>query len=336
MAFFGKKIPLGFSSSSTAEEVTQGIDGTGLTAIVTGEGATSGIGLETARVLALHGVQVVVGARNVAAAADVKKEIIKKIPDAKLDILELDLGSMASVRKFVSDFDSLGLPLNILMYRYYLAYGQSKLANILHSNELSRRLKVILNVNEEQGAPLTANSLTPGPVYTNIFKHNHCLDVIFAGAASGIGAETALVLALRGVHVVIGDLDLAAAMDVKAAIIKKVPDAKVDLLELDLGSMASIRKFVHEFNSLGLPLNILIYSGFGAYGQSKLLVILHSNELARHLKGAATTCYVALHPQVKGASGQFFRNCDIAETSSQGLDEKLAKKLWDYSMSLIH
>ncbi|KAK9137574.1 hypothetical protein Sjap_008168 [Stephania japonica] len=37
------------------------------------------------------------------------------------------------------------------------------------------------------------------------------------------------------------------------------PDAKVDLLELDLGSMASIRKFVHEFNSLGLPLNILMY-----------------------------------------------------------------------------
>lgn len=33
---FNRKGPSGFSSSSTAEEVTQGIDGTGLTAIVTG------------------------------------------------------------------------------------------------------------------------------------------------------------------------------------------------------------------------------------------------------------------------------------------------------------
>lgn len=36
MGFFGKKGPSGFSSSSTAEEVTEGIDGSGLTAIVTG------------------------------------------------------------------------------------------------------------------------------------------------------------------------------------------------------------------------------------------------------------------------------------------------------------
>lgn len=36
MWFFDRKGPSGFSASSTAEEVTQGIDGTGLTAIVTG------------------------------------------------------------------------------------------------------------------------------------------------------------------------------------------------------------------------------------------------------------------------------------------------------------
>ncbi|KAI8007405.1 hypothetical protein LOK49_LG07G00372 [Camellia lanceoleosa] len=42
------------------------------------------------------------------------------------------------------------------------------------------------------------------------------------------------------------------------------------------------------------------YNQLSAYGQSKLANVLHANELARHLKGAATTCYVALHPQVKG------------------------------------
>lgn len=36
MWFLSRKGPSGFSASSTAEEVTEGIDGSGLTAIVTG------------------------------------------------------------------------------------------------------------------------------------------------------------------------------------------------------------------------------------------------------------------------------------------------------------
>ncbi|KAG5563260.1 hypothetical protein RHGRI_005870 [Rhododendron griersonianum] len=107
------KGPSGFSASSTAEEVTQGIDGTGLTAIVTG--ASSGIGRETARVLALRGVHVVMAVRNTDAGGEVRKAILEENPTAKLDVMELDLGSMASVRKFASEYKSSGLPLNLLM-----------------------------------------------------------------------------------------------------------------------------------------------------------------------------------------------------------------------------
>lgn len=78
-------------------------------------GASSGIGTETARVLALRGVHVVMGVRNMTAGSSVKEEIVKEIPTAKVDVLELDLSSQASVRKFASDFGSLNLPLNILM-----------------------------------------------------------------------------------------------------------------------------------------------------------------------------------------------------------------------------
>ncbi|KAJ0715828.1 putative very-long-chain 3-oxoacyl-CoA reductase [Helianthus annuus] len=48
------------------------------------------------------------------------------------------------------------------------------------------------------------------------------------------------------------------------------------------------------------------YSKYQAYGQSKLANNLHANELTRQLKGAATTCYVALYQQVKGVSGELF------------------------------
>ena len=51
-------------------------------------------------------------------------------------------------------------------------------------------------------------------------------------------------------------------------------------------------------------------------------------------QGAATTCYVALHPQVKGVSGEYFVDSNIAKTSSKGKDAELGKKLWEFSISL--
>ncbi|KAI3920880.1 hypothetical protein MKW98_015868, partial [Papaver atlanticum] len=58
--------------------------------------ASSGIGVETARIL------------------DVKEAIVKENHGAKLDVMELDLSSMVSVRKFATEFNSLDLPINIL------------------------------------------------------------------------------------------------------------------------------------------------------------------------------------------------------------------------------
>ncbi len=84
------------------------------------------------------------------------------------------------------------------------------------------------------------------------------MDTLFAGASSGIGTETTRVLALRGAHVVMGVRNMAAGEDVKKAIVKEIPSAKVDAMELDLSSMASVRKFASDFNSSGLPLNILM------------------------------------------------------------------------------
>lgn len=53
--------------------------------------------------------------RNVKSGQEVKENILKEIPQAKIDVMELDLGSMASVRKFASEYESTGYPLNILM-----------------------------------------------------------------------------------------------------------------------------------------------------------------------------------------------------------------------------
>ena len=47
-------------------------------------GASAGIGVETARVLALRGAHVVMAVRNMAAGAKVKDNITSQIPDAKV------------------------------------------------------------------------------------------------------------------------------------------------------------------------------------------------------------------------------------------------------------
>ncbi|XP_050227865.1 short-chain dehydrogenase TIC 32, chloroplastic-like [Mercurialis annua] len=313
MWIFGWKGPSGFSATSTAEQVTQGVDGTGLTAIVTG--ASSGIGVETARVLALRGVHVVMAVRNVDAGGNVKEAILKQIPSAKIDVMQLDLSSMASVRKFASEYISSGLQLNLLInnagimatpfmlsqdkielqfatnhvghflltdllletmkktaresnregrivnvasgghlfayregirfekindesgYNSLYAYGQSKLANILHATELARRLK-------EDGVNITANSLHPGGIGTNLLRHHSFID----------------------------------------------------------GFISLVGKYV----------------------------------LKNIEQGAATTCYVALNPQVKGVTAQYFSDSNIIEPGSHAKDADLAKRLWDFSVRLTN
>ncbi|CAA3002588.1 Hypothetical predicted protein [Olea europaea subsp. europaea] len=120
-------------------------------------------------------------------------------------------------------------------YYSILAYGQSKLANILHAKELSRRLK-------EGGVDITANSLHPGAIATNLMRYHSFIN----GLAGWIGKY----------------------------VCKHIP------------------------------------------------------------QGAATTCYVALHPQVKGVSGEYFVDSNIGKPSSLASDAELAKKLWEFSLSL--
>ncbi|KAG6390206.1 hypothetical protein SASPL_151688 [Salvia splendens] len=282
MWFFSNKGPFGFYATSTAEQVTQGIDGSGLSAIVTG--ASSGIGAETARVLALRGVHVIMGVRNVGAGHRSKEAIIKQVPYAKLDAMELDLRHflltnllLETMKKTADKCKHEGRIINVssrrhkfpynegirfdkindesgyalkqqksILYIYcksvflgtnsLSAYGQSKLANVLHANELARRLK-------EENVQITANSLHPGAIATNLFRHYSFLN--------------GLVAAL-GKHVM---------------------------------------KDVHQ--------------------------------------GAATTCYVALHPDVKGMTGKYYADCNLAETSLQAKDQDLARKLWNFTNNLI-
>lgn len=86
-----------FGAESTTDEVLDGIDLTGRRALVTG--VSAGLGVETARVLAAHGATVVGAARDLDKA---RGAIAKAQSEAgtygDIDLVELDLASLASVR----------------------------------------------------------------------------------------------------------------------------------------------------------------------------------------------------------------------------------------------
>jgi NAD(P)-dependent dehydrogenase (short-subunit alcohol dehydrogenase family) len=74
----------------------------GRIAIVTG--ANTGLGFETAKALAQKEAKVILACRNLQKAEAAKAEIIKAIPQADLDIIQIDLSKLASVRQFAKEF----------------------------------------------------------------------------------------------------------------------------------------------------------------------------------------------------------------------------------------
>ena len=76
-------------------------DQTGRVAVVTG--ANGGLGLETARELARKGAHVVMAVRNMDKAATARADIRSDVPEASLEVHNLDLGSLDSVRAFAAE-----------------------------------------------------------------------------------------------------------------------------------------------------------------------------------------------------------------------------------------
>ncbi|KAH8946157.1 hypothetical protein BDL97_12G078100 [Sphagnum fallax] len=105
--------PSGFGSKSTAEDVIENVELHSKTVIITG--ATSGIGKETARVFAKKGAHVIMAVRNTKLGEEMKHKFLEETPNAIVDVMPLDLSSLASIRKFVEDFNARNLPLNILI-----------------------------------------------------------------------------------------------------------------------------------------------------------------------------------------------------------------------------
>ena len=111
-------------------------------------------------------------------------DVLQATPSARIINVSSDAHQSARIR-----FDALE---KVDSYNGYVAYGQSKLANVLFTYSLARKL---------DGSTVTCNALHPGVVSTQIANHGLSLFTVFFKLFSPFfkspasGAETSLYLA---------------------------------------------------------------------------------------------------------------------------------------------
>jgi NAD(P)-dependent dehydrogenase (short-subunit alcohol dehydrogenase family) len=91
-----------FGATSTTDDVLDGVDLDGTLAVVTG--ASAGLGEETTRALAAHGATVIMAVRDLEKGEGTKARILESVPDARLELRQLELSDLSSVRAFADSF----------------------------------------------------------------------------------------------------------------------------------------------------------------------------------------------------------------------------------------
>jgi NAD(P)-dependent dehydrogenase (short-subunit alcohol dehydrogenase family) len=107
-----------FGASSTAEEVTAGLDLTGLTALVTG--CNAGIGYETMRALAMRGAHVLGTARTVKKGEDACSSVAGRCTPLVLELTDFDsiVACAKQVQAMHAPLDIVVCNAGILFYDY--------------------------------------------------------------------------------------------------------------------------------------------------------------------------------------------------------------------------
>lgn len=150
---------ISLGAKSTGDDVVKafGTDLSGKNVIVTG--ASSGIGAEAVKIFAKVGANVFAFGRDVDKTQKVIDEIIKEYSDAseRLSVIECDLSNLDSVRKAAQAFQSLNIPLHILLNNagvmaiperaetsdgFEMQFGTNHIGHFLLTNELLSSLKV--------------------------------------------------------------------------------------------------------------------------------------------------------------------------------------------------
>jgi NAD(P)-dependent dehydrogenase (short-subunit alcohol dehydrogenase family) len=307
--------PFGFSS--TAAEVIDGVDLSGKRVIVTG--ASSGIGVETARALAGAGAAVTLAVRNTETGERVAAEIRESSGNEAVTIGALELSDISSVETFVKAWSG---PLDILVNN----------AGVMAIQELT----LSASGHEMQFA-------------TNHLGHFAlALGLYDALAAAG---SARIVSVSSGGHlrspVVFDDIDYAFRDYDPFGAYGQSKTANV------LFAVEATRRWASD----GIVANALMPGGIATplqrhlpahYAEQALDAFRAAGSDFKTVEqGAATSVLLAASPLVEGISGRYFENCNEAVrvdrrgapgtggVAPYALDLANAERLWELSLQMI-
>jgi NAD(P)-dependent dehydrogenase (short-subunit alcohol dehydrogenase family) len=102
-----------FGAESTTDEVLEGVDLRGKRILVTG--VSAGLGVETSRALLARGAEVVGAARDLSKARTATERIRVQAEEGGLELVQLDLASLASVRACADALVAVGKPFDAII-----------------------------------------------------------------------------------------------------------------------------------------------------------------------------------------------------------------------------
>jgi NAD(P)-dependent dehydrogenase (short-subunit alcohol dehydrogenase family) len=305
--------PFGFAS--TADDVLDGTDLRKRRAIVTG--ASSGLGVETARALAARGADVTLAVRDVDAGKRVATAIAGKTGNRSLHVEHIDLADLRSVSAFARGWNG---PLHMLVNNAgVMALPQRTLS--------------------AQGCELQLAVNHLGHFALALALHDN---LVAAGDAS-IAALTSRGHLRSPVH--FDDLHFEsrpyqpfdAYGQAKTAVVLFAVEATRRWADDGITANAVFPGIVIETNLVRHLSETVVRQKLAA-GPVRIKTLA---------QGAATTALVAAHPLLRGIGGRYFEDCNeapvvpdpTADTPSgvaaYAVDASNAERLWELSLRLI-
>jgi len=310
----GAKRDKGFNWYSTADQVTQNSSLQGKNVIVTG--SNSGIGKETARVLAKIGANVILAVRNQASGEEALNEIRAQHQNAHISLMSLDLSSLASVRKFAHEFKARNEPLHILICNAgVMAMPYTETADG-HEMQLGTN---------HLGHFLLVRELLPCLIEGGTPEH-HARVVVLSSAAhrqspmhlEDLSGKNTWYTGYMGKWTAYGQSKTANI-----------------LFAVELNRQCRERNLPIDVNALhpgAIRTNLQKNSGF----LEKVFFDVANPLLFKTVQqGAATSVYVATSPNMEGSGGKYYSDSSEAVPKPYAIDPEVARKLWEISEKIV-
>ncbi len=270
-------------------------------------GGNSGIGRETAVALARGGAHVVITARDSARGQEAVDDIRARSGNDSVDLVHLDLSSLASVRACAADLRSRLAAIDVLV-------------NNAGAVQATR-------TETEDGFETTIGANHLGPfLLTDLL-----LPLLRAAAPSRIVVVSSLA-------------HRQASLDLDDLMYERRPYVPMDAYGASkLANLLFARQLARRLDGSGVTVNALhpgtVGSGFGADGDAgpvmgRLLDLVRPLLLDAE-RGASTSVFAAADASLDGVTGAYLSRRRVVRPSAQARDDALAAALWERSAELV-